>query len=62
MSHKKKTNGVPNGKSGLSLQDDGKWVTISNSIVSVTVEKSSAEIKALTYKGGPNLMQNGGGG
>lgn len=62
MSIEKKTNGAHHNQRELSLHDDGKWVTLSNSLVSVTIEKSSAEIKALSYKGGPNLMQNGGGG
>lgn len=46
----------------VTVTDQGSSVTISNSIVTATVTKGSAVLTSLTYKGGPNLLANGGSG
>ncbi|WP_079911583.1 polysaccharide lyase family protein [Paenibacillus sp. 32352] len=49
-------------RNALSVDEQEQTVTISNGIVTATVNKGSAQLTSLSYKGGPNLLANGGSG
>jgi rhamnogalacturonan endolyase len=44
----------------VTLTDNGSTVTLSNGIVSATIQKTDGKVTVLTRSGGSNLLQNGG--